>query len=80
LEARGYEHVVAPGDEYAASRAISANVLALAPRSCVMVDGLPATRRALERAGCTVATFPGDELCVKAEGGPTCLTRPVWRD
>jgi dimethylargininase len=80
LEARGYELVVAPAAEYEASRAISGNVLALGPRSCVMVDGLPATRGALERAGCTVVTFPGDELCVKAEGGPTCLTRPVWRD
>jgi dimethylargininase len=79
LEDRGYHLVVAPADEYAASRAISANVLALAPRSCVMVDGFPATRRALEDAGCVVVTFPGDELCVKAEGGPTCLTRPIWR-
>jgi len=79
LEGRGYELVAAPTDEYAASRAISANVLAVAPRSCIAADGFPATRRVLEAAGCAVATFPGDELCVKAEGGPTCLTRPIWR-
>jgi N-dimethylarginine dimethylaminohydrolase len=79
LEQRGYRIVVAPADEYESSRAISANVLAVAPRSCVMVDGMPATRRVLEAAGCDVVTFPGDELCQKAEGGPTCLTRPIWR-
>ena len=45
-----------------------------------MLDGSPVTRRLLEEAGCEVATFPGEPLSFKAEGGPTCLTRPVWRD
>lgn len=79
LDSRGYGIVIAPAEEYMSSRAISANVLAISPRSCVMADGNPATRRALEQAGCEIRTFPGDELCVKAEGGPTCLTRPIWR-
>lgn len=76
---RGYRLLDAPGDEWDASASISGNVLALAPMRCVMVDGLSDTRTALEEAGCEVATFPGDELSLKAEGGPTCLTRPILR-
>jgi dimethylargininase len=33
----------------------------------------------MEAAGCRVRTFEGDALCIACEGGPTCLTRPVWR-
>jgi N-dimethylarginine dimethylaminohydrolase len=58
---------------------LGCNVLALAPRRCVMLEGNPVTRARLEAAGCEVATFRGDEVCVKLEGGPTCLTRPVLR-
>jgi dimethylargininase len=45
----------------------------------VMIDGFPETLDLLQAAGCSVSTFPGDELCLKTEGGPTCLTRPVLR-
>jgi len=55
------------------------NVLALGPRRCLMLEGNPITRRRLERAGCEVLTYRGDELSLKAEGGPTCLTLPLWR-
>jgi len=55
------------------------NVLAVAPRDLVMLDGNPLSRQALERAGCRVRTYRGEEISLKAEGGPTCLTRPVWR-
>jgi dimethylargininase len=55
------------------------NVLALAPRKVVMLEGNPVTRRRLEGAGCEVLTYRGREISLKAEGGPTCLTRPVWR-
>ncbi len=56
------------------------NVLAVAPRRCIMLAGSPVTQRLLEEAGCEVVTFPGEPLSFKAEGGPTCLTRPVLRD
>jgi len=79
LEGKGIAIVRAPTKEYEASNTISANVLAYAPRQVLMVQGFPETRRALEEHGCQVATFPGDELCLKAEGGPTCLTRPLLR-
>jgi len=45
-----------------------------------MLDRNPVTKRRLEEVGCTVHTFPGDPLSFKAEGGPTCLTRPILRD
>jgi arginine deiminase len=45
-----------------------------------MLAGSPVTQGLLEEAGCEVATFPGEPLSFKAEGGPTCLTRPVWRE
>ena len=79
FQARGIRIVEAPLDEYQGSRGISANVLAVAPRDSVMVEGFPKTVAALEAAGCRVRTFPGSEVCTKMEGGPTCLTRPVWR-
>lgn len=58
---------------------MATNVLALAPRHCLMLEGNPERRRALEAAGCTVQTYRGRELSLKAEGGPTCLTQPILR-
>ena len=40
----------------------------------------PRTLRRLEAAGCEVETYRGREISLKAEGGPTCLTRPILRD
>lgn len=76
LRERGVSWVEVPEAELPT---LGCNVLALAPRRCVMLDGNPLTQARLEAAGCDVATFRGDELCVKLEGGPTCLTRPVLR-
>ena len=58
---------------------MGANVLALAPGKCVMLEGNPVTRRRLEASGCEVLTYEGSEVSLKAEGGPTCLTRPILR-
>jgi N-dimethylarginine dimethylaminohydrolase len=76
LLARGFKLVEVPDEEY---DTLGCNVLALAPRRCVMVDGNPVTTARLEAAGAQVWTFPGSEVCVKGAGGPTCLTRPFWR-
>jgi len=54
------------------------NVLALAPRVALAVDGNPETRRRLERAGVEVEVYAGEELS-KGDGGPTCLTQPLLR-
>jgi N-dimethylarginine dimethylaminohydrolase len=58
---------------------MATNVLALAPGRCLMLDGNPRTRAALERAGVEVVVYRGDEISVKGAGGPTCLTRPLSR-
>ena len=53
------------------------NVLAVRPGVVVVVDGVPAVRRALERAGVEVHAYDGSELSLKGDGGPTCLTAPL---
>jgi N-dimethylarginine dimethylaminohydrolase len=58
---------------------MGANVLAVAPRRCVMLAGNPRTRAGLEAAGAEVIAYAGDEISVKGGGGPTCLTRPLVR-
>ena len=70
----GYTLVEVPDDEF---ESMGANVLALSPRRCLMVDGNPKTRAALEEAGAEVLVYDGSEISLKGGGGPTCLTRPV---
>jgi N-dimethylarginine dimethylaminohydrolase len=73
---KGYSLVEVPEEEF---DSMGCNVLALEPRVCMMVDGNPKTKKALEDAGCTVIVYKGQEISVKGGGGPTCLTRPVSR-
>jgi dimethylargininase len=56
------------------------NILALAPGRCVMLEGNPITQRRLTEAGCEVLIYRGNEISLRAEGGPTCLTRPILRE
>lgn len=76
LERMGMRFVEVPEREFPT---LAANVLALSPGRCLMLEGNPVTQSRLEAAGCVVATYRGEEISLKAEGGPTCLTRPVWR-
>jgi N-dimethylarginine dimethylaminohydrolase len=73
---RGTALVEVPDDEF---ESMGANVLAIAPRRCVMVAGNPITRRRLERAGADGREYDGEDISRKAGGGPTCLTRPLSR-
>jgi N-dimethylarginine dimethylaminohydrolase len=73
----GLTLVDVPDDEF---DTMGANVLALAPRRCLMLDGNPRTRARLERHGAEVSTYEGTEISLKGGGGPTCLTRPVRRE
>jgi N-dimethylarginine dimethylaminohydrolase len=73
---RGYQLVDVPDEEF---DSMGPNVLALAPRVCLMVTGNPKTKQGLENAGCRVIEYPGEEISVKGGGGPTCLTRPLRR-
>ncbi len=76
LANRGVELVEVPDEEFPTQ---GPNVLALAPRVALALDGNPETRRRLERAGVDVRVYRGDELSHKGDGGPTCLTRPILR-
>ena len=73
---RGIHLVEVPDEEF---DTMGTNVLALAPRRCLMLSGNPRTRAALERAGADVVEYEGTEISVKGAGGPTCLTRPLER-
>jgi N-dimethylarginine dimethylaminohydrolase len=73
---KGYELVEVPEEEF---ESMGCNVLAVAPRKCVVVEGNPVTRRRLEAAGAEVHEYKGREISMKGGGGPTCLTRPLVR-
>jgi N-dimethylarginine dimethylaminohydrolase len=73
---RGYRLLDVPDEEHPT---LGCNVLALAPRRCLMVAGNPVTRRLLTEAGATVLEYEGSEISLKGSGGPTCLTRPLLR-
>lgn len=76
LALQGIELVDVPEEEYLP---MGCNVLAIAPRSALMLENLPGVKRRLEAAGCAVTTYSGLEISRKGEGGPTCLTRPLVR-
>jgi len=77
LQRRDFNLIVIPEEEFST---MGTNVLALAPRKCLMLEGNPVTKHLLEEVGCEVMTYKGNEISLKAEGGPTCLTRPILRD
>jgi len=76
LISMGIKFVEVPDEEF---DSLGSNVLAIAPRVCVMVKGNPITKSRLENAGVQVIEFNGDEISLKGSGGPTCLTRPLVR-
>ena len=73
---KGYRLVEVHDNEF---ETMGCNVLALGPRECLMVGGNPKTKAALENNGCKVTVYKGEEISVKGGGGPTCLTRPIFR-
>jgi dimethylargininase len=76
LAERGVRVVPVDAGEY---ETMGCNVLAVEPRRVVMLNGNPRTRAALEAAGCEVHTYDGSDISLKGDGGPTCLTAPLWR-
>lgn len=73
---RGFTLVEVPEEEF---ESMGCNVLAIAPRECLMVAGNPKTKKAIEAAGGKVSTYKGENISVYGGGGPTCLTRPLER-
>jgi dimethylargininase len=77
LAERGIEVLAVDAEEY---ETMGCNVLAVAPRQVIIVNGNPRTRALLESAGCEVSGYDGSEISLKGDGGPTCLTAPIWRE
>ena len=73
---RGIKLVEVPDMEF---ETMGCNVLALSPRKCIMLSGNPRTRQLLENENAEVWEYKGEEISKKGAGGPTCLTRPLWR-
>ncbi len=76
LLARGVQLVEVPDEEF---ESMGCNVLALAPRVALAVEGNPVTKSRLEAAGAEVIVYAGAEISNKGCGGPTCMTRPLDR-
>ena len=76
LIARGYAFVEVPEEEF---DTMGCNVLAVAPRVCLMVAGNPVTEQRMIAAGCEVHPYAGKNISIAGGGGPTCLTRPLKR-
>ena len=72
--------IEAPSKEFENSNTLSTNVLTIYPGECIMLDGFPKTRDTLSKFGIKTKVFNGNALCVGCEGGPTCLTRPIYRN
>ena len=73
---RGINLVEVPDEEY---NSMGCNVLPVAPRKCIMIEGNPITQGRLEAEDVEVHTYDGSEISLKGAGGPTCLTRPFLR-
>jgi len=73
---RGLKLLEVPDSEFGS---MACNVLAVAPRRCIMLSGNPRTKRMLQDEGVRVWDYQGEEISRKGAGGPTCLTRPLFR-
>jgi len=73
---RQIQFIEVPDEEY---DSMGCNVLAVAPRKVIMIEGNPITQKRLENEGVDVHTYDGTEISIKGAGGPTCLTRPFLR-
>ena len=73
---RSVKLIEVPDSEF---ESMGCNVLALAPRKCIMIEGNPQTRQKLLDEGVDVMEYSGKEISAKGAGGPTCLTRPLLR-
>ena len=55
------------------------NILAVAPRKVLLAAGNPEIEKKLLDTGVEVHIFNGENVAVKGDGGPTCLTAPLFR-
>lgn len=76
LEELGYKFVEIDSSE---RDTLACNVLALGNKRLLALAENRKTNERLRAAGFDVRSFPGSELCINGSGGPTCLTRPLFR-
>ena len=76
LKSQNIKLIDVPDEEY---ESMASNVLSLAPKKCIMMTGNPITQKLLESNNVKVFTYDGSEISLKGAGGPTCLTRPIYR-
>jgi dimethylargininase len=76
LNELGIRLIEVPQEEFPT---LGCNVLATAPGVVVLAEGNPATSAALAASGCEVHTYAATEIGINGSGGPTCMTRPIWR-
>ncbi len=76
LDERGIARITVEEDEFWTQ---GANILAVGPRRVVLAAGNDKVHKKLDAAGVEVHVFDGSEVAVKGDGGPTCLTQPLWR-
>ena len=76
LDERGITTITVDEDEFWTQ---GANILAVGPRRVVLAAGNDKVHKKLDAAGVEVHVFDGSEVAVKGDGGPTCLTQPLWR-
>lgn len=76
LEERGISRITVDEDEMLTQ---GANILAVAHGEVVLAADNPKVLAKLIAAGVKVHEFAGTEVAVKGDGGPTCLTQPLWR-
>jgi len=58
---------------------LGCNVLPLSTTKCLITSGNNKTFKIIEDNGIEVIEFQASEICYKGSGGPTCLTRPIYR-
>lgn len=73
----GIRMIPVPDDEFAT---LGCNVLVVRPGVVIVAEGNPVTAAALAAAGCEVHAYAATEIGINGSGGPTCLTRPLWRE
>ena len=76
LKTRGFIFVEI---DYSERETLACNVLALGGKRLLAIEENRKTNDRLRHAGFDVRTFPGSEICINGSGGPTCLTRPLFR-
>jgi N-dimethylarginine dimethylaminohydrolase len=76
LKEAGWTLIEMPESEF---DTMGCNVLALGEGKVVIANRNPETSALLQAAGLTVLEYQGDHISHNRQGGPTCLTRPVYR-